>query len=104
MFYSSKIVFMQLSPQLQAFEHFKDRCTHVHLRVPHARSVEEPQHASCTQGAETGSSVVSVGFRMPSSKFHLFWTWKNRARFQGFLPYECLQLRTPDVEKKLHFE
>jgi hypothetical protein len=65
-------MFMQLSPQLQALEHVKDRRTQVHLRVPHERSAEQPQYASCTQDAETGSSVVSVGFRMPSSKFHPF--------------------------------
>ena len=61
---------MQLSPQLQALEHFKDRRTQVHLRVPHARSVEQPQYASCMEDADTGSSVKSVGFRMPSLVFH----------------------------------
>ena len=66
MFYSSTIVFTQFSPQLQALEHFKDRRTQVHLCGPHARSVEQPQYASCTQDAETGSSVVSVSFRVQS--------------------------------------
>ena len=82
---------MQLSPELQALGHFKDRGTQVYFVIQYARLVEQPHCASCMEDADTRhkrglhNSVISV----PSI---FFWTRKNRARIQGSLPREYLQL------------